>query len=42
MVVFQLRSMLEQAGYKDRLDTLTMVRTYFHVMTTFQRLVEGT
>ena len=23
--VFQLRSMLEQAGYKDRLDTLSMV-----------------
>lgn len=24
--VHQLRSMLEQAGYKERLDTLTMVR----------------
>ena len=23
--VFQLRAMLEQAGYKDRLDTLSMV-----------------
>jgi hypothetical protein len=24
--VFQLRTMLEQAGHKDRLDTLTMLR----------------
>jgi hypothetical protein len=24
--VFQLRTMLEQEGYKDRLDTLTMLR----------------
>ena len=26
--VFQLRTMLEQAGCKDRLDTLTMVRIH--------------
>lgn len=26
--LFQLRSTLEQAGYKERLDTLTLVRDY--------------
>jgi hypothetical protein len=26
--VHQLRAMLEQAGYKENLDTLTMVRTF--------------
>lgn len=27
--VFQLRSKLEQAGYTERLDTLTLVRIYY-------------